>query len=77
MLSAKMAIAEPAVPDYPLRRVLALLERTPDFLGWHAAAQGERDVDYGFPRDVVGGEGSGWGGEVFAGVHETEVRGRD
>ena len=73
MPAAEMALAEAAVPDYPLRSVLALLERTPDLLGRHAAAQRERDVDYGFPRDIVGGEGSGGGGEVFASVHETEV----
>lgn len=57
VLAAKVPAAEPAVADDALRRVLALLERAPDLLGRHAAAQGQGHVQCGVWRDGVGCEG--------------------
>ena len=59
VLPAVMATAEPAVPDDPLRRVFAFLERAPDFLGGHAAAQRERHVQGCVWWDGVRCEGRG------------------
>ena len=74
MLAAEMALAEAAVADDALRRVLAVLGAAADFLRG-AAAEGQGDVEGAVARDVVGGQELGRG-EVFAGVDEAEgVRG--
>lgn len=49
MLAAEMALAEGAVPHYPLRPVLAVLEGAFYLLGGHTAADGQGHV-----------EGRGW-----------------
>lgn len=75
MLSTKVSLAEPAVANDSLRRVLALLERAANLLRGHAAAQGQRHVQRAIGRYVVGGECGGGDGEVLAGVNEAEEGG--
>jgi len=43
--AAEVTVAEAAVTDDALRCVFALLERAADFLGRHAAAQRESEVE--------------------------------
>jgi hypothetical protein len=75
MLAAEMPTAEAAVAYNPLRRILALLERAPDLLGRHAAAQGQRHVYCGVGPDGVASDRGRRRGEVFSCVHEAQVRG--
>lgn len=56
MLAAKVAIAEAAVADDALRRILALFEIAADLLGWHSTAKRQGHVQRRVWLDVVGRE---------------------
>lgn len=73
VLAAEVARAEAAVAHDTLCGVLAVLETTPDLLGWHTSAHGQGHVECAVGCDVVFREGCGGGGEVLAGVHEAQV----
>jgi len=58
VLATVVAVAEAAVADNPLGAFPTVLVRAADLLGRHAAAEGEGEVEGGFPLDVVVGEGT-------------------
>lgn len=74
VLAAEMAVAEAAVTDDALRRVLALLVAAADLLRGHAAAHRQRHVQRGVGGDGIVGERCAGGAQVLARVHEAQVR---
>ena len=56
MLGTEMTRAESAVPDNALGGVFAVFEGAADFLGGHAAADGERECEEGVGGKIETGE---------------------
>jgi hypothetical protein len=73
MLTAVVALAEAAVANNGLGTVLAVIEGAADFLGGHAAAQGECEVQCCVWADGVVRECGRGVGEVLAGVDYAQV----
>lgn len=75
VLAAEMPVAEAAITDDALRRVLALLVAAADLLGWHAAAQRQCHVQRSVRRDCILAERCGARRQVLAGVDKAQVSG--
>lgn len=73
VLAAVVAIAEAAVTDNSLSRILAVLERASDLLGRHSTSKRQCYVQCGVGLDVVGLKRRVGCGEVLAGVDDAEV----